>query len=614
MSASEARKIAESKEQMSNLSHHARWKAIEDAKKKGWVSMEAHTADSFLNGFSELAKGRLRSNTVDQAALRKLVDKHGLHEGDLVFLSMFLLQFYSSSGGRAEQLKGGGGLERRLGNQLIYSLSAAGYAEATIRIMSHVLVSSETKPALLKTAQSATVRGHLQKLAREGDNYRAMVLEGRIAHKLGDTQYAIKLWWQAMDGALAEADWFAAQRAAGNIPEHSMSQLDLTELSSPWIELARALYDRAEPIKNPKDPLYEPYWGEFKRALDIGLEQDDPTMYYYAATYHADIEKTKSGEKIFHPTSMWLYCITKAATSGIPVAAHELGKYYANSGWRYIEEEPPDHVKPTPFDTYPGPGALRSTWTTLTSLFTTQPHVPQHQSEQENLFHTATFPSTARSRMDLAMRWLNVAISYQYAPAYLEKAKIHLTETLWAAADAPPEHLNLSPKRYLYKNATEKSKLEWDGQGRSWDPPANAKEAPNSYYSEDKAKECLREVFNAHSAITIYSNSIARLAQRRSPSSSSNNSFDADDFEKDVQVGDGTDSSHMPDIFKFWKYNEVLHMWIDQAKDLRRQAEGICNERGWDLWDERGALLYRHGAGAVARDVDRFNVVAHDPD
>lgn len=600
MSASEARKIAEAKDQMSNISHNYRWHAIKNARKKGWIGIAPQTADKFLNGFSELTKTRLRSNIVDSASLKKLVETHGLEERDLIFLCMFLLQS-SSSGGRSAKMEGGGGLERRLGNQLIYSLSAAGYAEATIRVMAHVFVSSETKPALLRTAQHASVRGQLQKLAREGDNYRAMVLEGKIAHRLGDKEYAIKLWWKAMDGALAEADWYAAQRAAGTTPERTFSNLDLTELSSPWVELAKALYERAQTVRDRYDPKYKIYWDEVEQVLNIGLEQDDPTMYYYAATFHA--YRDDQGE--WHPTSMWLYCMTKAATSGIPIAAHELGKYYAHSGWRYIEDEPPDHVKPTPFDTFPEPGALVTTWTTLKSLFSPQARVPQHQSERENLFHTAVFPSTAKDRMDLGMRWLDVAISYQYAPAYLEKARLHLTETLWVAADAPADHLSLSPSRYLYKSEEEKGICEYNGELREWQPPANAKDPPNPYYSEDKAKECLRQVFNAATAISIRENSIAKLSSSRRPSTS-HTPIEVDDLENDFSVGE---SGSLPDIFKFWKYNEVLHMWIDQASELRRQAEGICDERGWDLWDERGALLYRCGFGAVGREVDKLNVV-----
>lgn len=596
ISAKDARKIAENREEFSNLSNQARWQAIKQVQEKGWISMDTQTADRFLNGFHELTKKKLRSNVVDTASLRQLIDRNGLEENDLLFLCMFLLQF--NPGASASELEFGGAKERQLGNQLIYSLSAAGYAEPTIRIMAHVFVSSETKPALLKTAQSATVRGQLQELAREGNNFRAMVLEGKIAHQLGDKEYAIKLWWQAMDEAVAASDWIAAQHAVGNIPEPSMSRYDLTELSSPWIELAMALYDRAKPITDPDDPRYRPYWDEFKRVLDIGLERDDPTMYYYAATYYQEFDKDGN----FRPTSTWLYCMTKAATSGIPVAAHELGKYYANSGWRYIEDEPPDHLKPTPFDTYPGPGALSTSWSTLKSIFTKTQPVPQYQSEHENLFHTATFPSTPQKRMEFAMRWLNVAISYQYAPAYLEKARFHLTETLWSAAQAPAEALNLDPKRYLYSSAEEKQECEWNDEAREWQPPENAQDPPNPYYSEESAKECLREVFNAHSAVTVRENSIANSRQK-SPSGRSEDSMS--DFDRDIRLDDKDRST---EVFKFWRYNEVLQMWMGQARELKRQAEGICDERGWDLWDERGALLYRHGIGAVGREVDGMKV------
>lgn len=578
----------------------ARWQSINGAKTKGYINMDAPTADRFLNAFNNLTK-KLRGSAVDTQRLRKLVDEHGLKERDLLFLCQFLLQFggWARGSARPEDL---GAVEKELGNRLIYALSAAGYAEATIRIMSHAYASSETRPAVLRTGDAAAVRGRLQKLVREGNNFRAMVLEGKLAERLGDRDHAIQLWWQAMDEAVAAANWRSAQRAEGIIPDIAVSATDITELSSPWIELIRALFDRNK-VLPPNDPRQERYWKEFQDVLDIGLEQDDPTMFYYAATYYK--QYNERGE--FTPTSKWLYCMTKAATSGIPKAAHELGVYYAESGWPYIEDEPPDRVKPTPFDRYPGLGRSESVWETLANLFSKAGKIPQHVSEQENLFHTATFPSTAKDRMDLAMRWLDVAMSYQYAPAYLEKAKLYLTKTLWHASDAPDEALTMSPNRLLYKTRSEKEWADYsESDPREWQFPADAKDSPNPYYSEEKAKECLREVFNAYSAIAVRQRAIAKATQASKGSRylSRGNGLSIEDLENDFNVGTSEDPSQAQEILKFWKYNEVLQYWASDAGRLRQEAMTLCEQREWDLWDERGALLYRSGVGAVKREAD----------
>ena len=49
---------------------------------------------------------------------------------------------------------------------------------------------------------------------------------------------------------------------------------------------------------------------------------------------------------------------------------------------------------------------------------------------------------------------------------------------------------------------------------------------------------------------------------------------------------------------EFLKYKDVREIWEPQSEELERQARQICEEEGWDIWDEQGGLVYRHGIGA----------------
>ncbi|MGG6498956.1 UNVERIFIED_CONTAM: hypothetical protein NY603_39110, partial [Bacteroidetes bacterium 56_B9] len=78
--------------------------------------------------------------------------------------------------------------------------------------------------------------------------------------------------------------------------------------------------------------------------------------------------------------------VTKAAASNHPIAAYELGKFYAESGWKYLEDEPPNHVKPTPFDSFPSPTENSMLQNVL--LFFGLAKQPEIKPE-ESLFHNA---------------------------------------------------------------------------------------------------------------------------------------------------------------------------------------------------------------------------------
>ncbi|TKA23498.1 hypothetical protein B0A54_17873 [Friedmanniomyces endolithicus] len=220
---------------------------------------------------------------------------------------------------------------------------ADGDEESTIRICNHALLGSKTQPRLLRYADINFERGRLREIAGKGESSRAMVLEGKIARVLGQEDYVIQLWEQAMGAAVAQSEAGAAALRSINdnlVAMMGSRERDAVELSSPWVELT--------------------------------LVRDD-----------------RRGFRSAHSSA-------------------SIDDFYAESGWKYIEDEPPDHLKPTPFDSYPA-------------------------AEESNASDTGFLPTLRR-----------------YAPAFLYRAKMLLQETLWAEAQTPASALKMTEQRYSY--------------------------------------------------------------------------------------------------------------------------------------------------------------------
>ena len=47
----------------------------------------------------------------------------------------------------------------------------------------------------------------------------------------------------------------------------------------------------------------------------------------------------------------------------------------------------------------------------------------------------------------------------------------------------------------------------------------------------------------------------------------------------------------------FLRFKDVREVWESQVDDMEREARQICEEQGWDMWDDKGGLIYRHGIG-----------------
>ena len=520
--------------------------------------MHAHTAgrfgktpeevDKFIAEFAELSKDtKSRVSTSTVQAFKELVKRVEMSEQDLIFLSILLLH------------QKGAEDDKYWGRKLLDISAAAGFTEASIRLVNGALVNARTTPGVLRQASVATERGRLQKIAREGTHSRAMVLEGKIAYHLGDADTAIKWWWRAVEGAVAKSERETSQRAAGIKPEAEISVNDHDDLSSPWIELIEAHYDRS--IKGMKE------WDLCEKAIKIGIEQDDPTAFYYAATFYK--KRDEDGQHL--ATSEWLYYMTKAAASGVPKAACELATFYHESGWRYIEDEPPDHIKPTPFDAYPPTKVeAESTWDRIRRMLL--PRTVKQGTDMENIFHTAAWPPNPEERHRLADVWLSIAKNQGYAPAFLQSAKMCLEETLWAGARAPKEALELSPKRYLYKSKAELIDAQFSGQVKRYEVSKWAKDPPNPYYNRRVAFLCLRAVFLARVAVVRREGTLKSEAKRTKQSV-----LEWEDIVSDLNL------KSAPQEAMWFTNSDVYDSWAKDTRAMYREALEICKKMGWQL-------------------------------
>jgi TPR repeat protein len=518
---------------------------IQEAHASGQFGQTPKQVNEFIAAFAVLSKDtKSRVSAETAATFRKLVDTAGISEQDLVYLAILLM---SHKGVQDDNY---------WGRKLMDISAAAGYTEASIRLVNAALVHARTTPGVLRQASISTERGRLQKIAREGTHSRAMVLEGKVAYHLGDADTAIKWWWQAVEGAVAKSEVEASRRAAGLKPTLEISNMDRDDLSSPWIELIEAHYDRS--LKGKKE------WHLVDKAIQIGIKQDDPTAFYYAATYYK--KRDESGQHV--PDSKWLYYMTKAAASGVPKAAVELATFYHESGWKYIEDEPPDHVKPTPFDSYPATETTtKSTWNRVRQFF--WPSEGDKLTEMENIFHAAAWPPTPEQRHELAVLWLGVAIKLTYAPAYLQAAKIHLEETLWAGAQAPQEALDLSPKRYFYASKAEEADAIFSNDVKKYELPEDAKDKPSKAYSPDLAKKFLESVVVARMAVVRRENTLKWHAKK----------LKKDDLEwEDLKLQGPDDGSD-----QFYKNPDVYDMWAKDSHAMYKEAQAICEKMGWQL-------------------------------
>ena len=568
MSREDAQMTKDALEKMKAKGILRRHTMIQAAYASGQFGMTADEVSEFMAAFEEMSKhAKLRVGGEAPPAFRQMVEASGASEQDLMFLTLMLLQNKKDAN------------DTYWGRRLLLTLSAAGFTESTIRFMSHALIQHKQQPGALRNAQVAVERGRLQKVARQGENSRAMVLEGKIAYELGDQDTALQLWWRAVDGAVAKSKIALARRSAGLEMGVDISAVDVSDLSTPWNELIEAHFERS--LLRGKDE-----WEQCEKAIHIGMEQDDPTAFYYAATYY----KKRNEDGTHKPTSEWLYYMTKAAASGVPKACYELGVFYAESGWKYIEDEPPEHVKPTPFDTYPGEHVSDTPWDRVRRFFSLSDLIkPSEPKDTDSVFHTAAWPPTPELRYELAIRWLNISAANTYAPAHLFLAKLYMQETLWAGAQAPREALEMSPKRYYYASKEDEADAHFTGDVKTHELPEDSIDPPNPDYDLELARFHLLEVFLARFAVVSRSHMLKEYAKDRR------------DIEfEDVEMN--RNEITMP-VLKYFDNAETYEQWSKESLSMYKEAAAICEEMNWSIYDRAGAQWYKAGLGMEHKDM-----------
>lgn len=507
-------------------------------------------------------------------AFHQLIEKYDLHEKHLMHIAMIFLRKDITM---LEE-------ERYWGRKLMDMLSAAGYQEATIRIVHNYLVQSQQKSGVLKNATAAIERGRLEKIANQAENSRAMVLMGKVAYALGDRDAAIKWWWRAVDEAVTKGnDWLNRRRNRQKEPPEGFDYG--RDLTTPWIELIEAHFDRSgDPQRT--GPQRQVDLERCEQAIKIGVDQDDPTAFYYSATFYK-----KYHENGTHmPTSDWLYDMTKAAASGVPKAAYELAQFYTYAGWKYIEDEPPDHLKPTPFDTVPPDTPNEPGFWDHLRQFLNPSSAPNNISGKEYIFQSAAWPPTPKDRYKLAHMWTNIAIAYTYVPACILKAKLYYMSNLWAGAEAPKEALELHPSRYLYANKREEADAHFTGELKTRPLPDDDQGPENPTKDEERAKQWLLEVLYAHRAIELRDKAFRTYARQHR---TSNVSWDDVDLQPELRDENAPAAMYLHN-------KDVLEMWQADIHRLAQEVKDICDQKGWDLRNAEGALWYKCSSSPLA--------------
>jgi hypothetical protein len=464
-----------------------------------------------------------------------------------------------------------------LGNALHYSAANAGNEWAVVVLADNALQSMKHMPDVFKYTQTARVRKQLHEIASTGKNYRAAILAGKLTHEEGDTETGIRFLRLAMDGAVEASEQARRARILKSPLNTDSKTIDeflagssLADLSAPWVELGAHYIGRKD-------------WANAKWAIEIGCQQDDPNSHLQASLFEKDSDAVRS---------RWFHHISKAATSGYVRAMHDLGLWYARAGWPYLADEPPDDIKPTPFDKYPptkhrDPSDGPSAWQRLSVSLGLSSSIAEKPAAQT--FHSAAYPTTPKERFNMALEWLKIAMGFYYAPSYLATATLLLEKQLYAEAATPKEALKLSNSRYSY--ASEKAYNNNEPLDR---PDRQYEEIENPFYDPEEAKRLTREIFYAATALEITRHNARKKLRRKV------GSLNATKYEQDL----GHDMGF--DLKKWFRYPEVRDLFMDDRTgklvdrerndiDLLEDAKRICEEQHWDIYGEDGSLMYRHG-------------------
>ncbi|WPH02801.1 Hypothetical protein R9X50_00566900 [Acrodontium crateriforme] len=554
------------------------------------MGVDVSQIENFMTDFKVLAEKRRYDGTVDLDKFKLLANAHGLDPWTLQ--GGWTLHLVGTIYGYDHRLD-----RKEAAETLHYTLSAVGNLTTTTMILQRAMKREKRRPGTLRSAALLRVRSDLQMLAHEASEFTALVLEGKLAQFLGNEPHAIELWGRAMDDAVqaCKNEGIRLQQLkSGQQPENdgriSPVFAEDFDLTTPWIDLALAHYARFVRFSEKGDSKKAA--DEHEKAYEvtkIGCELDDPTSHYIAAEYFREVDA--DGNKLY--TSEWLYHITKAAASAHVVAQYRLAEYYTNTVWKYIDDEPPQSVKPTPFDSYPVVKSESTMWQNVrTFLGMKNDSNEQDSKPSDAMFKSAIFPHTAEGRWTLAKEWLMTCISYTYAPGHLLHAQMCLKEKLWADAKAPASAVNMTNERYTYANRDDyitNTPIEGKAEISTFE------EIRNPFYDPKRAYQDIRCVFFAISAVSHKDRILQQHKQQeRRKAFGRTSGFDD---ETDLTESNATQIGVPPEISYFLRFSTVYDSWVEDVDRLEREARAICEEQKWDIYDDQGALLYKHGLG-----------------
>nr|POE79838.1 hypothetical protein CFP56_07904 [Quercus suber] len=492
----------------------------------------------------------------------------------------------------ARWLIGGPPEFRDQGMHIYFILSADGHKPSTLLLVSEALLQFKRNPRAIHSRQLEASRKHLTMLADEGNDLEAMVLEGKIAYEvLGDDDRARKYWENAMGPAID-----VGKRLLGTVKSDAVQasfegvETDWNRtgyfLSSPWDELTLFHRQREDAMVKSGDENYVHERDLVKKYVDIGCELDDPLSYFRRADF---FKSTQNGATVY--TSSWLYDMTRAAASLHIPAAHHLAEFYRSSIWRYIDDEPPGHLQPTPFDVQPS-NPEQNFLESLKSWLGLRSGIDSITKPSEVIFFSAIFPSTANGRLKMAKAWLELPLNQYYAPSFLLAADLERQKWLYKDANAPKAALSLGKGRYGVLSTADDAE---DDLGST---------IPNGCFENpvrdlDKAKDYIREVFYAVGAEDFRAewqekNFVRTFGIAREI-------HDDDDYAEYHTISKNQMS---PNHYKWQRNSTINNMYRGNIRKLALDAKQMCDEEGWDIYDNEDALLYRYNRKAHANYAD----------
>lgn len=437
---------------------------------------------------------------------------------------------------------------RKVGNNLLHSTAMLGNTKAIRETLSNALLRSRKDPKVWRISE---INRALEHLEEHVDNPSAdsllLALAGKILKAQKKEELALPLLVRALKREIAES-WQ---------DKRAFAYRDAYQLSTPWLDLIEIHSDRFKRGSRSDLALCED-------VIKVGCSQEDPEAHWLATGFYE-----RNGTK-------WLYHLTKAAASGHLQAAFELANFYRDSGWRYIEADPPDHLKPTPFDHTPPKeqekSALKDTILRFFGWGSTQSQFPKVREPHEELYYTAVYPHKARDRYLLAAEWLDVAMVRHYAPAYLLRAKMALEKTLWHQADAPEVALKLSDERYTHVIEHVQA----------------SKEEPNPLFNIDDATAYLREVFMACEMrrIEVKHNADRQIAISKGKLAATSEELMERSAYRVYQ-------DKLPALTKFMQDREAWSVSIPHLDDLYTEAASLCRQNRLNVFTPDGVLLYQ---------------------